>query len=475
MRPMVAEPGGYWVQLGSALEDLFFVSVNLYIVCESLLPPSVLTSRRITSLFLQREFLTVLFLSGIFTIFLLRNSKPYHFLRGSSVLEEGLAVSRVTFSVTVLLLAFGSISGIGTVWLVVIVSAGLLNLLTLSGWLVLKRALRQRRCATGKGTRNVLIVGAGRAGDAIARFLTENKHLGYEVHGFLDERQSVDVRVLGRIDSLSQVARAHFIDEIFIAISSPSDLVSEVIAEARRNRLDVKIVPDLYENPSELPNSRVAIERIGKYPVLVVHREPVRALGLLVKRILDIILASLILILSLPVFFTIAVAIRLSSGAPVLYRSERLGKKGRSFACLKFRTMVTEADVLKSKLRDLNERQGPFFKLSDDPRITAVGRWLRKYSLDELPQFWNVLRGDMSLVGPRPHPVDDCAGYRLEHLRRLDVTPGITGLWQISSRRDPSFDKSVSLDLEYIENWSPWRDIKILLRTLPVILKADGQ
>jgi len=304
----------------------------------------------------------------------------------------------------------------------------------------------------------VLIVGAGRAGDAIARFLTENRHLGYEVHGFLDERQSVDVRVLGRIDSLSQVARAHFIDEIFIAISSPSDLVSEVIAEARRNRLDVKIVPDLYENPSELPNSRVAIERIGKYPVLVVHREPVRALGLLVKRILDIILASLILILSLPVFFTIAVAIRLSSGAPVLYRSERLGKKGRSFACLKFRTMVTEADVLKSKLRDLNERQGPFFKLSDDPRITAVGRWLRKYSLDE-----------------RPHPVDDCAGYRLEHLRRFDVTPGITGLWQISSRRDPSFDKSVSLDLEYIENWSPWRDIKILLRTVPVILKADGQ
>jgi len=475
MRPARAEPADWWVELGSALQDVFLVWVNLYVACLTLLPASRFGGGRFTALLSQRESLTVFFLSGTFTLLAFTKSKPVRLQHGSSVLAGSLAVGQVAAAVTVLLLVFGFISRMEIIRPIVIVSAGLLNLLTLTGWRLLKRAMAGRRYAAGGGTRNVLIVGAGRVGRAIAQFLEENKHLGCEVHGFLDEKHRSDVRVLGRIDALSQVARAHFIDEVVITISSPRELVSEAVAQARRNRLDVKVVPDMYQDFSDGPSTGAVVERMGEYPVLVLHREPVGALGSLVKRALDIVLASLTLVFLSPLFLAIAAAIKFDSRGPVLYRSPRLGKKGRSFACLKFRTMVPEADLLKSKLRHLNERQGPFFKLADDPRITRVGRWLRRYSLDELPQFWNVLSGDMSLVGPRPHPIDDCAQYRLDQLRRLDVTPGITGLWQITSRRDPSFDKNMLLDLEYIKNWSPWRDIKILLKTLPVVLKADGQ
>ena len=136
--------------------------------------------------------------------------------------------------------------------------------------------------------------------------------------------------------------------------------------------------------------------------------------------------------------------------------------------------MVTEADKLKAQLRASNEREGPFFKIADDPRITRVGRFLRRYSLDEIPQLWNVLRGEMSLVGPRPHPLDDFEHYNLEDLRRLDVTPGITGLWQVTARRDPSFERNMALDLEYIEDWNLWMDLRILYRTVSVVLQGSG-
>jgi lipopolysaccharide/colanic/teichoic acid biosynthesis glycosyltransferase len=137
--------------------------------------------------------------------------------------------------------------------------------------------------------------------------------------------------------------------------------------------------------------------------------------------------------------------------------------------------MVADADALKDNLRRLNERQGPTFKITDDPRITHLGRFLRKYSLDELPQLWNVLKGEMSLVGPRPHPLDDYSRYQLEHLRRLDVTPGITGLWQVEARYDPSFERNVTLDLEYIENWSLGIDVKILFQTVGVVFAGAGR
>jgi lipopolysaccharide/colanic/teichoic acid biosynthesis glycosyltransferase len=181
------------------------------------------------------------------------------------------------------------------------------------------------------------------------------------------------------------------------------------------------------------------------------------------------------LALTTPFLILLGILIWLDSPGPALYIAERVGRKGRRFQCYKLRTMIVNADLRKDELRAQNEREGPVFKLEDDPRVTRLGRFLRGSSLDELPQLWNVLRGDMSLVGPRPHPVDDYERYSIEHLRRLDVSPGLTGLWQVTARNDPSFETNMALDLEYIENWSLGLDLKILSKTIPAVLRAEGR
>ena len=180
------------------------------------------------------------------------------------------------------------------------------------------------------------------------------------------------------------------------------------------------------------------------------------------------------LLLGWPVMLFLIIAIKLDSAGPVFYRANRVGRKGRHFTCYKFRTMCQNADVLKESLQHQNERDGVLFKISNDPRVTRVGRLLRKYSLDELPQLYNVLRGDMSLVGPRPPIASEVEQYDISHLRRLDVLPGMTGLWQVEARQDPSFDSYISLDTAYVENWSLWLDLKILARTVSVVISGTG-
>jgi len=202
---------------------------------------------------------------------------------------------------------------------------------------------------------------------------------------------------------------------------------------------------------------------------------PIVIAGLFVKRIMDLLLSAIAVLLLWPLLLAIALAVKLESPGPVVYASLRAGKRGQKFVCYKFRTMFDGADGLRDSLRQFNERQDPFFKIADDPRITRLGHFLRKYSLDELPQFWNVLKGDMSLVGPRPHPVDDYVRYRPDDHRRLDVKPGITGLWQVNARANPSFETCMALDLEYMKRWSLLLDFKILLRTVPAVLLGDGQ
>ncbi len=205
------------------------------------------------------------------------------------------------------------------------------------------------------------------------------------------------------------------------------------------------------------------------------HQCKLETRKLAMKRAIDVFLASLAVIALFPVFAGVAAAIKVDSRGPVLYASPRVGRKGAVFTCYKFRSMRPDADFFKPKLRLRNERTGAFFKVHDDPRITRVGRWLRRYSLDELPQLWNVLRGEMSLVGPRPHPVDDVARYDVEDRRRLDCTPGITGLWQVTARKDPSFKRCVLLDLEYINRWSLRLDFQILAKTVSAVFTGSGE
>ncbi len=236
----------------------------------------------------------------------------------------------------------------------------------------------------------------------------------------------------------------------------------------------------------EKPNKHASLRLVGKDAEILDtqrgvlrlatadDRAPRQATSLAIKRALDVMLGSLSLLLLSPVFAAIAAAIKLQSDGPVFYTSERVGVGGRIFRCYKFRTMVRDAESLRSQLAHLNEREGILFKISNDPRVTPLGALLRKYSLDELPQLINVLRGEMSLVGPRPSLACEVEQYKPHHLRRLSVLPGMTGLWQVEARSDPSFDSYISLDCKYAEDWSLWLDLKILARTFRVVFLGTG-
>ena len=331
-----------------------------------------------------------------------------------------------------------------------------------------KRARQDRRQQPGD-MRNVLIVGAGGVGRRVASYVVEHPDEGRTVCGFLDNERPLGNGVIGRVSDLARLARTGFVDEVILAAPHDRELIQQVLRESRRLRLDLGIVPELFGcKPTE------RVERAGDLLVMSLHAEPSPAAGLALKRVVDVMGAGLALTLLSPSLAVIAGLIKLGSPGPILYCAQRAGRKGRLFCCYKFRTMVSNADALKERLRRNNQRSGPFFKIADDPRITRLGRFLRHYSLDELPQLWNVLKGDMSLVGPRPHPLDDVAAYEIEHLARLDVTPGITGLWQVTARRDPSFQRGMELDREYIRTWSLASDMRILARTVLAVVRGSG-
>jgi exopolysaccharide biosynthesis polyprenyl glycosylphosphotransferase len=336
------------------------------------------------------------------------------------------------------------------------------------------RNMEYSRYREGLETRNVLIVGAGRVAHALRNHLESLRHLGFRFKGFVAlterEAESGDADVIGDVRNTLQLARSLFVDEIFFSVPAEKKLVIGLVEEARAMGIDVRVVPDLYDGLAW----NAPVEYIGQFPTIPLHRRDFPIGSFMMKRVLDIVLSSLALLVLAPIMLAVALAVRLDSPGPVFYRAARIGRKGRTFDCYKFRTMCRNADKLKADIEHLNEREGVLFKIVNDPRITAVGKLLRKYSLDELPQFYNVLRGDMSLVGPRPPIAAEVEQYDLAHLRRLDVLPGITGLWQVEARQDPSFDSYISLDTAYVENWSLWLDLKILARTVGVVFSGTG-
>lgn len=348
-----------------------------------------------------------------------------------------------------------------------------ITLVSSLGGLLLYRQLRHFAWTRGirdTESRRILIVGGGPVARSLARALRNDPLQRAVVHGFVDDDLPLSPAVLGRIADLDWLARVEFIDEIILALPGERAQAREAAELAFRNHLDIRAVPDL--PPGPWPDA--GIDYIGEVPVVTLHREPVPSAALFLKRLLDIAGALFGLALAGPAIAIVALLIRLDSPGPVLYVAERTGAKGRPFRCYKFRSMVTNAEHLKAELRGQNQRKGPIFKIVNDPRITRVGRFIRRYSLDELPQLWNVLRGDMSMVGPRPHPVDEVNHYELHHYRRLDVKPGITGLWQITARHSPSFELNMHLDLTYIENWSLRLDLRILLGTVRVLFAPEG-
>jgi len=338
------------------------------------------------------------------------------------------------------------------------------------------RILLYRRYDRGLDTRNILIVGTGPEANALRHHVESIRHLGYTFKGFI-ELPDADARavaspseIVGTLDTLFQQTRKQFVDEIFFTTPCERGIVQNVLEQARIHGVDLRVIPDMYDGVAwDSP-----IEYIGQFPTIPLHRGQVPELGFVFKRVFDTVFSALTLALFSPILVAIAIAIKLDSPGSVFYSSERIGKRGVVFRCIKFRTMVRDADKRRGEVMHMNERDGVLFKVSNDPRVTRLGRFLRKYSIDELPQFINVLRGEMSIVGPRPPLAGEVSRYDLSHLRRLDVTPGITGLWQVQGRQDPSFASYVSLDVTYIDNWSIWLDFKIILRTIAVVFAGTG-
>jgi len=344
---------------------------------------------------------------------------------------------------------------------------------TVAGRVVLRLVMERRR-RQGKNQRYVLVLGAGPRAQAFAAKLEEHRELGLRVQGFLDDSTEFELpggwRHLGALDQLESILHSQVVDEVAICLPfSQWTLIDAITQLCEEEGKIVRIPMDVLDRAVTAGR----MEDLDGTPVFSLVSGPDRTLALATKRTVDLV-ASLVGVLALsPVLLAIALLIRLHDGGPVFFRQRRVGLHGRPFDVIKFRSMRPDAEAHQAELAHLNEVHGRAFKLTNDPRITRIGRFLRRTSLDELPQLINVIRGEMSLVGPRPPLPHEVDGYDLWHRRRLSMKPGITGLWQVRGRRNADFDTWVEADLEYIDRWSLWLDLKILFRTIPAAL--DGR
>jgi len=352
-----------------------------------------------------------------------------------------------------------------------------LTVLFLSLSRLIKRSVDSHRRRRGIGVDRTLIVGAGEVGRAVMRTMVARPDLGYQVVGFVepDPAQGGEsigrFRRLGGLDNLTSILTNHTVTQVIITLpSSHFQQIQHVIRNCRRAGVRPRIVPDFFQ----LSLNQLDMDNLGGIPLLGVRETSLGSGPRLAKRAMDIVGSVVGLTLFSPLIGLVALAIRLDSQGPTLFCQERLGGKKVPFEVIKFRSMRVGAEAERDALMALNEADGPLFKIKDDPRSTRVGRFIRKTSLDELPQLINVLRGEMSLVGPRPPLASEVAEYQDWQRQRLAVKPGLTGLWQVSGRSDLTFDEMCLLDIYYIENWSLWLDVGIILRTVPIFFFGRG-
>jgi exopolysaccharide biosynthesis polyprenyl glycosylphosphotransferase len=333
----------------------------------------------------------------------------------------------------------------------------------------------------GGAPRGVLVAGGKDEAVAAAGLVLAHREWGLQLVGLVtdgrwhDEEGRAPFRVLGSYADLFRLVQEHHVAEVLIAPATGQlgDLhdIADAIAQLEEQGTVVRLAMNF------LPRSisRLSFDQLGEdLPLLTFSATQGNEVRLAVRRVADVVLALAFLVLLSPVLLAIAIGIKLTSPGPVLFRQARCGLHGRRFTFLKFRTMRTDAERLKPLLEPFNEMDGPAFKMTNDPRVFQFGGLLRRTSLDELPQLWNILRGDMSFVGPRPSVVEEVAQYAPWQRRRLSMKPGLTCLWQVSGRNELTFDEWMRLDLEYIDNWSLWLDVKIALRTIPAVLLGRG-
>jgi exopolysaccharide biosynthesis polyprenyl glycosylphosphotransferase len=375
--------------------------------------------------------------------------------------------------VTVLALAFGLGTGypfhtFGLAPTALVITALLIGLFRASYDIVTQDVLR----LTGARRRAVLVGKGGNVAHLRRTLGVGRSGIDYEFLGAVaPDREGVDLPVLGSPDALGDVLDRHHADELIVTDSDFEEReLLDMVEEAHRRGVKVRVAP----KTTELLTQRAHYVPGQGVPLFELRPPAFAGAQWAAKRAFDLVFSALVVVLGLPVWLAIAAAVTLTSRGPVLYRDRRVGVGQREFGMLKFRTMYADAADRQDALEAENEAQGPLFKIKNDPRVTPVGKILRKYSLDEVPQVLNVLRGEMSLVGPRPLPIRDYVQLEPWHRKRYLVLPGMTGLWQVSGRIELSFDDLVRMDFYYLENWSIWLDLEILAKTLPAVLARRG-
>lgn len=363
------------------------------------------------------------------------------------------------------------LNGISRAWM--LLSWGLAFALVCAGRLSFRQLVAYLR-RKGKLSSRALIAGCNEEAEILlAR--AEKPNSGLDPIGFVCGRQEVSRSIgclpqLGGIEDLPGIVTENRIESVLIASSDFSHKeITKMVQSLRGLHIDVHISAGLFE----VLTARVLVREVGGVPMVTVRRVSLTRGKLLAKRALDLCVGMLGMLMLLPVWLLLALAIKITSEGPIVYSQRRVGRDAKPFNIYKFRSMVADADKRVEELAK-DQPQDVLFKLRRDPRVTAVGRWLRRYSIDEVPQLLNVIRGDMSLVGPRPSLPREVGQYEDWHFRRFEVMPGMTGLWQVSGRSDLSFDEAVRLDIYYLENWSPLLDLSILARTIPVVFFPKG-
>jgi exopolysaccharide biosynthesis polyprenyl glycosylphosphotransferase len=336
------------------------------------------------------------------------------------------------------------------------------------------RVVARRVRKGGHNTRSFAVVGTGELAQEIVASLTRRKHWGLTFAGHVlaeGDTPRTGAKVLGRLEDLGTILETQVLDEVIFVVSRERlDAIEAAMLVCEELGVAARVCLDFF--PRRL--AQMSLEEMDGMPFLTFSTAPSDSLALLLKRMFDLTFSLVTLVIFSPLLLIIGLAVKLESPGPVLFRQRRVGLNGREFMLYKFRSMRADAEAGQAALSHRNEMNGPVFKLSDDPRVTRVGRILRKASLDELPQFWNVLRGEMSVVGPRPPIPAEVKRYERRERRRLSMKPGITCVWQVSGRSDIDFDRWVQLDLAYIDNWSFWRDMKIVLKTIPAVIWGRG-
>jgi exopolysaccharide biosynthesis polyprenyl glycosylphosphotransferase len=349
-----------------------------------------------------------------------------------------------------------------------------LSLALMTAWRLVVRRIAHLARRSGYNARHFAVVGSGELAEEVLRSVASRPEWGYRFSGLiLDDGAEAPARrpTLGRISALGEILESHVLDLVVFALPSGRLQAAEEAARTCQEQgVGVMICLDLLHGGI----SRMTLTAIDGVPALTCSTVPSDALALAVKRAFDVVVSLLVLLVASPVLVGVAAAIKLDSPGPVFFRQRRVGLYGRHFTFFKFRSMRTDAEAQLEALRVRNEVSGPVFKMANDPRVTRVGHFIRRFSLDEFPQFWNVLRGEMSVVGPRPPLPGEVRHYQRWQRRRLSMKPGITCIWQVSGRSGIDFDRWMQLDLEYIDRWSLWEDLVICLKTVPAVLTARG-